>query len=105
MTLKKLLIAALIFLPSAALAQEQGDPKDGLIYAKQVCAECHVVGPEGGLSNITDAKSFKSIANRPGLSAVAIGAWMQSNHETMPHIVPAPHDLNDVIAYIVSLKD
>jgi hypothetical protein len=30
---------------------------------------------------------------------------MQSNHENMPHIVPAPEELNDVITYIVSLKE
>jgi mono/diheme cytochrome c family protein len=104
MKLIPLLAATLLLLSAAALAQEQGDATQGLVYAKQVCAECHTVVPGGGLSDVVDAKSFKSIANRPGMSAMAIGVWMQSEHETMPHIVPAPHDLNDVIAYIVSLK-
>jgi mono/diheme cytochrome c family protein len=105
MMLTKLLIAALILLPAAARAQEQGEAKQGLIYAKRVCAECHRVVPEGGLSPNPLAKSFKIIANRSGMSAMAIGVWMQSNHENMPHIVPAPEELNDVITYIVSLKE
>jgi mono/diheme cytochrome c family protein len=103
--LTRFLAAALFILPATTKAQEQGEAQQGRIYAEQVCAECHMVGPEGGLSEITDAKSFKRIANRPGMSAMAIGVWMQSNHESMPHIVPSAEDLNNVVTYIVSLKD
>ena len=105
MMLTRFLAALLFILPGFASAQKQGEAKPGLIYAKKVCAECHMVRPEGGLSPNPLAKSFKSIANRPGLSAMAIGVWMQSTHENMPMIVPKPEDLNDVITYIVSLKD
>lgn len=96
-------LAAALALPAAA--QEQGDPKAGRAYAERVCAECHAVGPEGGpMDAASGAESFSIIANRQETTAISLAAWMQSEHDIMPHIVPEPHELNDVIAYIVSLK-
>ena len=100
-----LLTLAIALLSVKATAQEQGVPEQGLAYAERVCAECHLVHPVSGLSPRPGAKTFKEIANTPGMSAMAIGAWMQSEHEDMPHIVPEPSELNDLIAYLVSLKD
>lgn len=105
MTLRLSLALAVTLLPMSAAAQEQGTPEHGLDFARKVCAECHLVADEAGLSPRSGVKTFKEIANTPGMSAMAIGAWMQSEHEHMPHIVLAPGDLNDVISYIVSLKD
>ena len=104
MMLSRSLATALILFPAAALAQEQGDAKEGLAYAKRACAECHVVTPEGGLSEVVDAKSFKEIANRRDTTFISLAAWMQSEHQSMPHIVPEANELNDVITYIISLK-
>ena len=105
MTPRLLLSLVLALLPLAATAQEQGVPEKGLTYARKVCAECHLVADEAGLSPRPEVKTFKEIANTAGMSAMAIGAWMQSEHENMPHLVLEPDDLNDVIAYITSLKD
>ncbi len=102
---RSLFAIVLALVSTSAAAQEQGIPEQGRAYADKVCAECHLVTPEVGLSPMPGVKSFKEIANRPGMSAMALGAWMQSEHESMPHIVPAPDELNDVIAYIVSLKE
>lgn len=99
-------LAAALVLPAAgAQAQEQGDPKAGRAYAERDCAECHAVGPEGGPMDLSGAMSFKIIANRRDTTAISIAAWMESEHENMPHIIPKPHELNNVIAYIMSLKE
>ncbi len=105
MTLRLLLALTVILLPLGAAAQEQGTPERGLDYARKVCAECHLVADEAGLSPRPEVKTFKQIADTPGMSAMALAAWMQSEHENMPHLVLEPNDLNDVISYIVSLKD
>ncbi len=102
---RMLLPLAIVLLPIQAMAQEQGVPEQGRDYAEKVCAECHLVTPEIGLSPRPGVKSFKEIANTRGMSAMAIGVWLQSEHENMPHIVPRPDELNNLIAYIVSLKD
>ena len=105
MMTKSVFAIAVILASTSAAAQEQGVAEQGRAYADKVCAECHLVAPVAGLSPMPGVKSFKEIANRPGMSAMAISAWMQSEHESMPHIVPTPGELNDLIAYIVSLKE
>ena len=55
MMLTRFLAAALFILPVIVTAQEQGEVQQGRVYAEQVCAECHMVGPEGGMSENVDA--------------------------------------------------
>ena len=105
MMLTRLVAVALFILPATAFAQEQGDAKQGRAFSERVCAECHAVGPEGGMSPNLSAKSFKKIASRRETTVISLAAWMQSEHENMPHLMLKPEDLNDVITYIMSLKE
>lgn len=100
-----ILVAALLPYSFQALAQEQGDVSRGKDYAAQVCAECHAIGAGDGLSPNIAAAPFKEIAARPEMTAIAISVWLQSEHENMPHIVPKAEELNDLIAYMMSLKN
>jgi len=93
-----------IGLTSSARAQDPGDPKAGLAYAQQVCAKCHGVLANEQLSPLLQAPTFQAAADTPGMSATALAVWLQSSHPTMPNIVLAPKDRDDIIAYIVSLK-
>lgn len=88
-----------------AAAAELSDPKKGREFAQGVCAECHAVLPEGKTSPNADAPTFKAIANTRGMSRTAIIVWFQSPHQKMPHLVLEADDLDNVIAYIRSLKD
>ena len=51
------------------------------------------------------APPFKSIANTPGMSVTALTVWSRTSHPTMPNFVIAPEDMDDLIAYILSLRD
>ena len=99
---------ALIFscLGSASLAdaQEPGNAGRGLAYAQQQCSGCHAV-QEGQLSPRPPIATFKQIANTPGMNRMALVVWFQSPHPNMPNLILAPGDRDDVIAYIVSLRD
>ena len=86
-------------------AVELGDSVRGSEYAQSVCAECHAVLPENEISPNAAAPSFKSIANNPGMSRTALIVWFQSPHPTMPQLVLEAEDLDNTIAYILSLKD
>lgn len=97
--------AALILLPSAAAAQELGDPQAGHAYAVQVCAECHAVEPNEHGSPVIEATSFEKVANTPGMTGTALTVWMNTSHPNMPNLVLPQADLDNVIAYILSLKD
>jgi mono/diheme cytochrome c family protein len=101
-----LVTATLALLVSSAnlAAQDPGDPDAGAAYASQVCAECHAVADEGPSPDLL-APTFKEIANRPGMTGTALVVWMQTEHPTMPNLVLEQDDLDNVVAYILTLKD
>jgi hypothetical protein len=39
------------------------------------------------------------------MSVTALTVWSRSMHPTMPNLVIQPNDVDDLIAYIVSLRD
>jgi hypothetical protein len=51
------------------------------------------------------APSFGAVADVPGMNGRALVVWLQSSdHATMPNLMIAPGDLDDVVAHIVSLR-
>ncbi len=97
--------SAAVLLSSAAGAQELGDPKQGLAYARSVCAECHAVEPGEILSPAAGAPSFTAIANTLGMTPLALDVWLQSGHPTMPSIMLSRNEKENVIAYITGLRE
>ena len=96
-------IPVLVGLASSAEAQT-GDPEAGAAYAKQVCAKCHATD-RTGLSPEPTAPPFKDVANTPGMTGTALRVWLSTSHPTMPNIIVEPADMDNVIAYILSLKE
>ena len=51
------------------------------------------------------APTFSAIAETPGINERALIVWFQSSdHATMPNLILAQKDLDDVVAYILSLR-
>jgi mono/diheme cytochrome c family protein len=94
-------------LPAAPIpdAVEFGDPRKGLAYAQEICSTCHNVLRTDAPSPNKQAPPFKKIANTPGMSVTALTVWSRTTHPTMPNLVIAPEDMDDLIAYIVTLRD
>jgi len=88
----------------SARAGQVGDTSRGLAYAREVCAQCHLVEDNGPYSANPDAPSFRDIANTPGMNGRAIAVWLQTSHPTMPDLIVPPDDTDDLIAYITSLR-
>jgi mono/diheme cytochrome c family protein len=99
-----LAIASLLLLPGVAAAQDLGNVKVGKEFAERVCADCHDVEAGGEISVNPDAPSFQSVADTQGMSARALAVWLQSSHPTMPNFILKPDDMDNVIAYIMSLR-
>lgn len=100
-----LVIAAAILLARAACAQDlPGDPAAGRIFALQTCSGCHLVAEDQPDGRIAEAPGFREVAERPGLTAQALFAFLQAPHPTMPSLVLSPEEADDVIAYILSLR-
>ncbi len=86
-------------------AQDIGDADKGLAYARRICSTCHNVLRSDGPSPHRRAPPFKSIANTPGMSITALTVWSRTTHPTMPNLVIDPNDMDDLIAYILSLRE
>jgi tetratricopeptide (TPR) repeat protein len=86
-------------------AMDIGDARKGLDYARIVCAACHNVSESNAPSPNSMAPSFKHVANLPGTSLAALTVWSRKPHSSMPNLIVEPKDMDDVIAYILSLKD
>jgi len=102
--LKCSLIALTITLAQSVNAQEMGDAKAGLDYAESVCAECHAVKRGQTTSPHERAPAFELVANSRGMSEMALRVWFQSSHPSMPNLVVKEKTADDIIAYIMSLR-
>jgi mono/diheme cytochrome c family protein len=91
-------LAAMITAP--ALAQDVGDPVIGKRIADAQCADCHASGLLPGR-----APTFSAIARMPSTTATALTVYMRTSHPAMPNIILTPAEQDDVIAYILSLKN
>ena len=103
-----LLAMLLVASPAMVAAQpvatdQQGNVERGRELAQAWCAECHAIGPK-----VTGEKrpgpNFVDIANRASTTILALNVFLRSNHETMPNLIVARGEGDDIVAYILSLK-
>jgi mono/diheme cytochrome c family protein len=88
---------------TSAAAQELGSTSAGKDYAQRVCAACHDIEKDD-VALFTDVPSFQEIADTQGMSPRALRVWLQTSHPNMPDIIIPADDMDNVIAYIMSLK-
>jgi cytochrome c2 len=87
-----------------AFSQELGSVKQGQMLAETVCSECHAVKKTALRSPNDHAPTFSSIANTPGMSPMAVRVWLRSAHREMPNLVLKDDEVDNVIAYLQTLK-
>lgn len=93
-------------LAASAAAQDMiGNPRAGEELAREVCAECHWVVEDQFVIPETGAPSFFQIADNPGYTPIAIRVFLRTPHRTMPDLILTQDETDDVIAYIVELRD
>ena len=85
-------------------AQERGTAQAGQALAQRLCTECHAVQPGQLQSPATSAPPFAKIAAVPGMTSAALRVALQTSHRTMPNVMLRPDELDDVVAYILSLR-
>jgi mono/diheme cytochrome c family protein len=91
--------------PNYAVAQaEAGDPTQGQQLAQTWCSQCHLVDPHGQ-SRASDATpSFAAIANMPSTTSLSLHAFLLTPHPPMPDFRLSRSQIDDVAAYILSLR-
>lgn len=104
-----LALAAVVFgrlfaAPFSALAQPvDGDAASGREIAAKRCSSCHRVLPMT-LADRADPPSFQSVADMPSTTGISLNAFLHSDHNNMPNFIISSTELNDLIAYILSLR-
>jgi mono/diheme cytochrome c family protein len=96
-------VLAFAALSTPALAVELGNKNAGRAYAEQNCAGCHAIDNDADLI-FADIPSFPDVANSEGMSPRALAVWLRTSHENMPDFIIPPDDMDNVIAYIMSLR-
>lgn len=101
-------LAVLMVLAAAsmpALAQtEPGDAAAGLRLAATWCANCHQVAPGGPGPSTDAAPAFRAIAQMPSTTSMSLRVFLQTPHPSMPDYRLAREELDDLVAYLVSLR-
>lgn len=101
--LKFLPALALLLSGEPAVAVELGNAAAGLEYAQKVCSDCHAVERDTA-ALFSQVPSFQEVADTEGMTPRALVVWLTTSHPNMPDIIIAPDDMDNVVAYIMSLR-
>lgn len=82
---------------------ELGDKDKGHAYAKKFCTDCHAIEKDENLL-LGDVPTFHEVANSDGMSPRALVVWLRTSHPNMPDFIIPPEDIDDIVAYIMSLR-
>ena len=96
-------ILALLVTGAPAIAVELGNAAAGLKYAQKACSDCHAVERDTEML-FSQAPSFQEVADTEGMTPRALVVWMSTSHPNMPDLIIPPDDMDNVIAYIMSLQ-
>lgn len=89
---------------SPAMAQPGTDVLRGHLFAHHVCGQCHAVDQGRYVSPNTAAPPFESIMSQEENTDMVLLVWLHTPHQSMPDIRVESQDLQDLIAYMSSLR-
>ena len=95
--------AALLALP--AIAQDlPGDPVKGHQLARQICSECHYVDRNWADLYVFEAPSFVDVAQHSDHTEMSLRVFLVTPHDRMPNVILTRPEMDDVISWILSLR-
>jgi mono/diheme cytochrome c family protein len=96
--------AAIALSAGSAAAQQTGDTQEGAKLATTWCSNCHRVDA-GGAAQVGDAApAWAEVANRSSTTSLSLHAFLMSPHGRMPDFKLTRGQIDDVTAYVLSLK-
>lgn len=100
-----LAIAALLLirLHVASGAPGQDSVSSGRRLAEAWCKECHAFEASDA-GTMGRAPDFVRIANRISTTELSLKVFLRSNHRSMPNLIIAPSEADDLAQFILSLK-
>jgi len=97
-------VAGFLATATAARAQMAGDAMRGASLAESWCVACHVVDNKGTGRTVDLAPPFARVANDPQKTSGYLQQWLAASHPQMPNFNLGRREIDDLIAYIQTLK-
>jgi mono/diheme cytochrome c family protein len=89
-------------------APHRGDPQAGRRLALHACDACHIVAANQDIRPLVPgyAPSFFDVANKPGVTAQTLEAFLAERHPTgaMPFPQLTAAQIDDLASYILTLR-
>ncbi len=100
-----LLAASLLAAPLCSVAaQDIGDVTAGGKLAETWCSGCHVVDPTAQRGSSNGAPTFAAIARMNSTTHLSLRVFLQTPHSPMPDLHLSQDEIDDLAAYILSLR-
>ena len=87
-----------------AAAQEPGDAAIGHMLGQKWCSSCHVIDSTQQMGASTGAPSFFAIARMKSITRLSLRVFLQTPHQRMPDLHLTRDEVDDLSAYILSLR-
>ena len=81
-----------------------GDPEAGQQLAAKWCANCHMITPTQETATAIGVPTFSGIARMASTTETSLRVFFQTPHVRMPDLHLSMPEIDDVSAYILSLK-
>jgi mono/diheme cytochrome c family protein len=88
---------------ASGAARDQTDAVRGHALAQAWCSGCHAV-EKFAIPLEQGPPAFVAVASMRSTTPLSIRVFLQSSHEPMPNFILKKQDIDDLAAYIISLK-
>ncbi len=103
---KVVYVTGAVFSLMIAGGAHAADTSAGKAVAQKLCINCHIVEPGGAVQNAApDVPSFAAISDKAGQTEQHLRAFIMNPHPPMPEVQLTTYELDNIVAYILSLKD
>ncbi len=96
--------AAALAMITTSIGASAADIGNGKALAKKWCSSCHLATSDQ-TSGGDSAPTFSSIAETAAAGSGDLRAWLADPHPPMPNFDLTLYEIDDLVAYIGSLRD
>ena len=100
-----LVLPTLVWAGVASAQDGPGDQIAGATLARDVCATCHIVSEDQLDDPGVLAPTFFEVAADPSVTALSIRVFLRTPHANMPDLRLSPEETDNIISYILSLRE
>lgn len=97
-------LVAILLLVLPVSTQAAGNARTGHQLARSWCVSCHVVDSGQTIASAADAPTFATVAAMPSTTPARLHAFLMAPHTPMSEFQLSSEQIDDVAAYILSLK-